>query len=102
MMTAAMAHMRVMMKMDRKRMISHKTRRRLFWLVLPGVDAGVDRGLVGLSSVKGRRVYFRGWGGGILISLWMKSKKFVERISWLLFSERRNGEAQGRRGEMRA
>jgi hypothetical protein len=32
----------------------------------------------------------------------MKSKKFVERISWLLFSERRNGEAQGRRGEMRA
>jgi hypothetical protein len=33
----------------------------------------------------------------------MKSKQFVERrISCLLFSERRNGEAQGRRGEMRA
>jgi hypothetical protein len=62
MMTAAMAHMRAMMKMERKRMISHKTRRRLFWLVLPGVDARVDGGLVGLSSVKGRRVYFRGGG----------------------------------------
>jgi hypothetical protein len=101
MMTAAMAPVRVMMKMDRKRMISHKTRRRLLWLVLPGADGGVDGGLVGLSSVQGRRVYFRGWRG---FDIFVDEEQSIcgEQDKLFALSQKRDGEAQGRRWEMRA